>query len=117
MSDSGRQYGDCPHARRPDACVECLRAERDAALRELDEAREQVDEARNLRHDAQVEWTKALIERDAALALLGRCDKLIDQLECLAQPEYPSLYGRAKGLRRELARLLKAADAPREEGS
>ena len=26
MSDSGRQVGDCRHARTPEACVECLRA-------------------------------------------------------------------------------------------
>ncbi len=30
MSDSGRQIGDCPHARRRAFCVECLRAERNA---------------------------------------------------------------------------------------
>ncbi len=27
MSDSGRQIGDCPHARTPEACVDCLQEE------------------------------------------------------------------------------------------
>ena len=41
MSDSGRQIGNCRHARTPEACVECLRARlraMEAALRGLVEA-------------------------------------------------------------------------------
>lgn len=33
MSDSGRQIGDCPHARTPEWCVDCLRQEVEALRR------------------------------------------------------------------------------------
>ncbi len=36
MSDSGRTSGNCPHARAPEWCVECLRADNDRLRRALD---------------------------------------------------------------------------------